>query len=295
MKTPIGRRRSSNAAPHRILKAGMSGSDVRKLQVATGARLHARGLGRYAPADDGQFGPQTARAAARAAWELGALLTTAKAVDGGKCPTGVQNLIRYPGRRDPHQLARARDRVRHRYPLDITAGEPPAIVTSAELGLRFQWVFGAKGALTHGAGHYTAGRRVPNRAALIEEMRSDHRFHAGQGWGGVVVRGDGRGRRHDRVRQPARPEERRGRAPQHRARERVLPGDDRRQDRGRAGRVREVAARALAHRARPRRVPAAAARAGDLTWLGHREFPDQATACPGDMLAQYHDLFRSVR
>jgi hypothetical protein len=294
MKTPIGRRRSSNAAPHRILKAGMSGSDVRKLQVATGARLHARGLGRYAPADDGQFGPQTARAAARAAWELGALLTTAKAVDGGKCPTGVQNLIRYPGRRDEHQLARARDRVRHRYPLDITAGEPPAIVTSAELGLKFQWVFGEKGALVHGAGHYTAGRRVPNRAALIEEMRSDHRFHADKGWGGLsyeaMVADDGTigfgnppGRKSAAV------------ALHNTGLVSVCcPGTTG----DRIAVAQAASVKWLLEHWHTAHVPAAyrlPRRVGGLTWLGHREFPDQATACPGDMLAQYHDLFRSVR
>jgi hypothetical protein len=71
----------------------------------------------------------------------------------------------------------------------------PRIITSSQLGLRFQYVWGGVGTIYRGAGHYTAGRRVSNATELAREMRSVHGFHMRQGWGGmsyeVMIADDG--------------------------------------------------------------------------------------------------------
>jgi hypothetical protein len=71
----------------------------------------------------------------------------------------------------------------------------PRIVTSAQMGLTFSWVFGAKGTPAFSTGHYAAGPRAKNEAELKLRMRSFHVQHASQGWGGgsydVVVADDG--------------------------------------------------------------------------------------------------------
>lgn len=63
-------------------------------------------------------------------------------------------------------------------------GIAPPIITAAQLGLTFQWVFGQRGTPTRRTGHYTAGPRARNAAAGIAIVRGLHRQHAGQGWGG---------------------------------------------------------------------------------------------------------------
>lgn len=91
-----------------------SGPDVAALQGAVNRRLDARGQESYMVKADGQFGRQTARACARAVDLLGAQQATVRAAQpghGGRLTIGAQRMIRYPGRRSEHQLARARDRM----------------------------------------------------------------------------------------------------------------------------------------------------------------------------------------
>lgn len=167
----------------------------------------------------------------------------------------------------------------------------PKIITAEAIGLTFQNVFGTKGTIFRGAGHYTAGHRVANATQLIAEARSDHRFHKSKGWGGlsyeVMVADDGT----------------------------VLLGNPI---------WRKSAAVALNNTgmvniccpgttgdniAQKQRdsiewlfdnwhtsaIPAAhrlPKDAGKLTWKGHKEWPQQSTACPGDMLDDYHRIWK---
>lgn len=61
----------------------------------------------------------------------------------------------------------------------------PRMITAASLGLRFQYVWGGKGPIVAAAGHYSAGPRAADEAELRVEMRRDHEYHAGKGWGGL--------------------------------------------------------------------------------------------------------------
>lgn len=165
----------------------------------------------------------------------------------------------------------------------------PRFVTASGLGLTFQDVFGAKGAVVHGTGHYTAGARAKGPADLAREMRADHAFHKGKGWGGlsyeVMIADDGTigfgnpvfrksaavalhntgmvniccpGTTGDTLTQAQETSIMWLRENWHRS---VVPS---------------------AHRLpRPMR---------ELRWLGHREWPDQSTACPGDMLREYRKV-----
>lgn len=63
-------------------------------------------------------------------------------------------------------------------------GVKPRIITSAQLGLRFQYVFGKLGQLVLRTGHYTAGPRARNATDLVRIARQVHSQHASQGWGG---------------------------------------------------------------------------------------------------------------
>jgi hypothetical protein len=77
----------------------------------------------------------------------------------------------------------------------IAAKSGPRIITAAQLGLTFQWVFGDVGELTRVYGHYTGGPRAKTREALIATARSVHAQHKNQGWGGcsyaVMIGDDG--------------------------------------------------------------------------------------------------------
>ncbi len=66
----------------------------------------------------------------------------------------------------------------------IAALSGPTIITAAQLGLTFQWVFGDVGPLTRLYGHYTGGPRAKTRADLIATARAVHAQHSAQGWGG---------------------------------------------------------------------------------------------------------------
>jgi hypothetical protein len=61
----------------------------------------------------------------------------------------------------------------------------PRIVTSGQLGLKFQYLWGAKGTPKKLAGHYTAGHRAKDFEALKREMRDDHAYHMSINFGGL--------------------------------------------------------------------------------------------------------------
>lgn len=80
-------------------------------------------------------------------------------------------------------LSEARQMIARR-DAQIAARSGPRIITAAQLGLTFQWVFGSVGTLTRTYGHYTGGPRAKTRADLIATARAVHAQHARQGWGG---------------------------------------------------------------------------------------------------------------
>jgi hypothetical protein len=83
----------------------MRGEDVRRFQHAVNRRLAALGVDEHV-AEDGEFGPETRRAAREAAYALGA-----SAADWALGITpALQRLIATPSRRTPQQLARSQRR-----------------------------------------------------------------------------------------------------------------------------------------------------------------------------------------
>jgi hypothetical protein len=103
-----------NDTPVRVLEHGVSeGPDVDYLRAAVNNRLETRGLEQYMVSErDGQLVDNALILACRkAAWALGALLSTVeRLVPGADIPIGVQDMIRHPAGREPEQLQRARDR-----------------------------------------------------------------------------------------------------------------------------------------------------------------------------------------
>lgn len=146
------------------------------LQRALNARLKARNLPTITVT--GVVDAATLLAAQRVGRALGALEQTLLEVRrDGTIPVGLQRIIRFPATRNAAQLQRARDRNR--------AGRAPRIITAAQLGLTFQWVFGDRGPITKATGHYTGGPRARNAAEGIRIARQVHAQHRAQGWGGA--------------------------------------------------------------------------------------------------------------
>lgn len=81
------------------------------------------------------------------------------------------------------QLKEARDTIARRE-AQLDARAAPRIITAAQIGLTFQWVFGSLGTPWRLTGHYTAGPRASTAAEGIAIAREVHRQHASQGWGG---------------------------------------------------------------------------------------------------------------
>jgi N-acetylmuramoyl-L-alanine amidase-like protein len=165
----------------------------------------------------------------------------------------------------------------------------PRLITAAQLGLSFQNVFGAKGNVYRGTGHYTAGARCPGAERLMAEARSDHAYHKSKGWGGLsyeaMIADDG-------TIVLGNPMYRKGAAVASQNTGMVnicCPGTT--GDRISAGQKRSIqwlldnwhtSAVPAAHRCpKPPRT---------LTWHGHKEWPLQSTACPGNMLPDYHEV-----
>jgi hypothetical protein len=186
------------------------------------------------------------------------------------------------------QLRKARSLIARRdAQLNVLA---PRIITSASLGLKFQYVWGTKGPLWRGAGHYTAGPRAANATELVVEMRKDHAFHCAKGWGGlsyeVMVADDGTiGLGNPVSRKSA------AVAGQNSGLVNVCcPGST--GDRMTPAQKRSV--RWYLANAHTSKVPKAyrlPRPAGGLRWLVHRDWPQQSTACPGVMSADYKELW----
>lgn len=179
---------------------------------------------------------------------------------------------------------------RRRTQLGQGSGDKPRIITAEQIGLTFQNVFGTKGTIFRGAGHYTAGHRCSGATELIAEAKSDHRFHAGKGWGGlsyeVMVADDG-------TVLLGNPIWRKSAAVAVNNTGMVnicCPGTT-------GDNIAEKQRQSIewlfdnwhtdaipkAHR-----LPRSA---GSLTWKGHKEWPSQSTACPGNMLDDYHRIW----
>lgn len=173
----------------------------------------------------------------------------------------------------------------------IAAKSGPQIITSAQLGLRFAYVFGEKGSLTRGAWHYTAGARRANAAALAAEMRADHAYHISKGWGGgsyeAMIADDGTiGFLNPVDRKSA------GVAGHNTGLVNICcPGTtgDRLTLRQRES-VRWL--KANWHTTRVPKAYRLPRSAGSLSWRGHHEYPGNPTACPGAMLGDYKECWR---
>ena len=173
-----------------VLTLGGKSEQVRALAAAMNRRFETRSLtDRQVRVP--QSGPMTLNrevldSVITCAWALGASRAT---LDGmqreHKVPVGVARMIRNPGLRTDAQKELGRRRVANMRKHRKARPSAPKFITATQVGLSFQHVFGGKGPITRGAGHYTAGHRVPDAAALAKEMKSDHAFHSGKGWGGL--------------------------------------------------------------------------------------------------------------
>ena len=163
----------------------------------------------------------------------------------------------------------------------------PRIITAAQLGLRFQYLWGSKGYVTRGAWHYTAGPRAPGATRLIELVRTYHRMHGGGLAYEAVIADDG-------TIALINPMNRKGAAVASSNTGMVnicCPGTTG----DRLTEAQERSVRWLRDNWHTRSVPSAhrlprGARA--LDWRGHREHPGQSTACPGAMLTDYKECWR---
>lgn len=174
---------------------------------------------------------------------------------------------------------------------EIAALTAPKMITSEQLGLTFQDVFGGKGNVFRGAGHYTAGHRVGGATALAAEMRSDHAFHKGKGWGGLayeaMVADDG-------TIGLGNPMSRKSAAVDSTNTGMVsicCPGTtgDRMTD------AQRRSVKWLLDNWHTAKVPTAhrlPKKARGFGWLGHHEYPGQSTACPGVMLTDFRGLWK---
>lgn len=114
----MARSYSQDETIHRRLKVDrrgdyQKGEDVRALQAAVNRRLRARDQHRYQVAEDGEYGPSTARACSRTVYLLGITgprLLRSKAGNGGHADLTCQRTIRNPGTRTLAMLRRARRR-----------------------------------------------------------------------------------------------------------------------------------------------------------------------------------------
>jgi hypothetical protein len=167
----------------------------------------------------------------------------------------------------------------------------PPMVTSGQLGLTFQNLFGTKGAPKHLAGHYDAGDRVKDMDELKKTMRGHHAFHKSIGFGGLsyeaLVADDG-------ALGLGNPMWRKSAAVAGNNSNLVsicCPGTT-------GDKLTEAQMRTAlwylrhAHTTaipKPYRSPV---KLTGLTLKGHREFPGQTTACPGDQIPQWHEINR---
>ena len=287
-----------NEWPVRVLQHGRSrGPDVGYAVRAANRRLDARGLDHYiSPGhrDADYLSIDDLEAIAKAAWALGAMPDTVRRMrDRREVPIGVQALVRFPSRRSEAQLARARGIADDIARAASNQGTKPRIITAAQLGLTFQYVWGYKGNPYRGAGHYTAGHMARDAAALRTEMLNEHAYHKGKGWGGLsyeaMVANDG-------TLGLGNPVNRMSAAVAVNNSGMVgicVPGTT-------GDRIPEGAKDTIAwllDNWHTTAIPAAhrlPRSAKSLSWRGHKEYPSQSTACPGDMLNDYKRLFANA-
>ena len=188
-------------------------------------------------------------------------------------------------------LTYARGRIELREQQLAEATRRPPIVTAAQMGLSFQWVFGSKGTITRGAGHYSAGGRASNRTELVAHVKSFHAYHRSLGWGGcsyeALIADDG-------TIAFANPPGRKAAAVANQNTGLIgicCPGTT-------GDRMTERQKRSVAwlldnwHTTKVPKAHRLPKRASSVPWAGHREFPGQSTACPGDMLQDYKEVWR---
>jgi len=186
------------------------------------------------------------------------------------------------------QLDEARDMVAKRErQLAEHATAKPTIVTAAQLGLRFQYLWNGKGTVYRGAGHYTAGPRAPGRAKLIELVRLYHGMHPGGLAYEAVVADDG-------TVALVNPMNRKGAAVASNNTGMVnicVPGTT--GDRMTA--ACKASIKWLLANWHTTKIPKAhrlPRKARGLDWRGHRYHPGQSTACPNVMVHDYKELWR---
>ena len=277
-----------------VLTLDKKSEQVRALANAMNRRFETRSLkDRQVPVFDG---PMTLTrdlvdATVTCAWALGASRATLDAMQReDNVPVGVARMIRNPGLRTAKQKELGQRRVAQMRQQRKERSTVPKFITAAQLGLSFQDVFGPKGNVVRGAGHYTAGHRAANAADLANEMRNDHRFHKGKGWGGlsyeVMVADDG-------TIGFGNPMRRKSAAVASTNTGMVIiccPGTT--GDRMTA--KQKASVKWLMDNWHTNAVPPAhrlPKKARSFGWKGHHEYPSQSTACPGVMLNDYKEIF----
>lgn len=169
----------------------------------------------------------------------------------------------------------------------------PRMFTSGQLGLKFQYVWGLKGTPTKLAGHYTAGHRAKDMAALKKEMIADHAYHASKGWGGAsyeaFVADDGTLGLGNPIRRLSA-----GVAGQNTGLVNcVAPGTT-------GDKMTEAQIRTVTwyfKNAHTKAIPApyrSPVKLSGLVLRGHKEYPNNPTACPGDQLPQWKEIDRKL-
>lgn len=272
--------------PHRRLFTSAVGRDVEAFRAGVNARLehipdHLR---------RGRFRNPRARVKATGAYDadLHLAYTIVREAIGlplDHPPTRAAQLnVRRPRTRSPIARRRAKKRREPRT-------TKPRIITAAQIGLRFQWVFGSTGWIYRGGGHYSAGERAADASALISLGRSFHGYHLSLGWGGcsypALVADDG-------TILFANPVDRK--SAQVASNNTGMVGTCAPGTTGDRLTARQKASLEwLMPSWHTRAVPAAyrlPRPAAQLDWRGHHEFPGQSTACPGDMLPDYKEVWR---
>lgn len=277
-----------------VLKLGNRSEQCRALAAAMNRRLETRSLhDRRVAVDDGPMvlTRELLAAVVTCAWALGASSATLKTMQHEQIvPVGVARMIRNPKLRTAEQQQRGAMRVAAMRNQRKERPSAPKFITAAQLGLTFQYIWGGKGDVVHGAGHYTAGARVAGASALAEEMRSDHKFHAGKGWGGLsyeaMVADDG-------TIGFGNPMNRKSAAVASHNTGMVsicCPGSTG----DRMTSSQQASVKWLMDHWHTDAVPAAhrlPKPARSLAWKGHRFWPDQSTQCPGVMINDYKEIW----
>lgn len=261
--------------PHRTLRRGMRGEDQLAFEHALNARVvHIPGGAKLKVELDGVFGDDDLKAWRAVRGPLG--------LPADHPPTArAQLYARDPRRRDPVTVRRAKA---------FRAGlQAPRIITAAQIGLSFQWVWGPKLPVRYFGEHYSGDAPARNADELIAKARSYHATHRSRGWGGlsyeylagpgVIVCGNPTGRLSAAV----------AAFNSHMTGVCVPGSTGDRLDDGTAATLAWLRDHAhtskfpAAHRM-PRPIR-------DLDCRGHKQFPGQSTDCPGLYLSRYQEIF----